>query len=335
MVEKLGVISGGERARVRGQQEQRAEVGGSGERCFRHETARMGEVHARGLRETREVEARVILKTSESVARAAAVRDDGGDDFSGKTLGFDVAVDAHGRLLGQRIGAGQEENFRGGVGEIERPDLGVAGNKVEAGAEGPDIVQKIFADHAHDRPQRIAGRKTRSEGEAAKQGDVDRGVELRESVAVDAEELGGGDGASAIEPLGGFKPVAKLAGVGVDAEVLQNEGKRAGGRVVFGQLVVVEIIERRLVAMADIEDGNGGIGEVVGGGLAALDGHGMFREENATGQELVFVRAAGMGENGGESRHSGSFQKRTPCAGTGAGVGLRGRERSRAACNGQ
>lgn len=32
MVEKLGVISGGERARVGGQQEQRAEVGGSGER---------------------------------------------------------------------------------------------------------------------------------------------------------------------------------------------------------------------------------------------------------------------------------------------------------------
>ena len=335
MVGKLGVISGLERARVGGQQEQGAEVGGSGERCFRHETARMGEVHTRSFREAREVEARVILKTRESVARAAAVGHDGGDDFGGETLGFDVAVDAHGRLFGQRIGAGQEENFRGGVGEVERPDLGVAGDKVETGAEGSDIVQKILADHAHDRPQRIAGFKTCREGEAAKQGNIDRRVELRESVAVDAEELGGGDGASAIEPLGWFEPVAKLAGVSVEAEVLQNEGKGAGGRVVFGQLMVIEIIERRLVAMADIENGNGGIGEVVGQRLAALDGHGMFREENATGQELVFVGAARMGQDGGKNRHGGNFQKRTPCVGTGAGVGLGGRARSRAACNGQ
>ncbi len=295
----------------------------------------MGEVHARGLREAREVEARVILKTGESVARAAAVGNDGGDDFGDETLGFDVAIDAHGRLLGQRIGAGEEEDFRGDVAEVERPDLGMAGDKIEAGAEGADVVQKILADHAHDRPQRIGGLKARGEGEAAEQGNVDRRVELRESVAVDAEEFGGGDGASAIEPLGGFEPVAKLAGVGVETEVLQNEGKGAGGRVVFRELVVVEIIERRLVTMADIDDGNGGIGEVVGQRLAALDGYGMFREENATGQELVFVGAARMSQDCGKNRHGGSFQKRTPCAGTGAGVGLGGRARLRAACNGQ
>ena len=66
-------------------------------------------------------------------------------------------------------------------------------------------------------------------------------------------------------------------------------------------------IARRLVAMADIENGNGGIGEVVGQRLAALDGHGMFREENATGQELVFVGAARMGQDCGKNRHGGSF----------------------------
>jgi hypothetical protein len=73
--------------------------------------------------------------------------------------------------------------------------------------------------------------------------------------------------------------------------------------VVFGKLVVVEIVEGGLVPVTDVDHGDGGIGEVGSRGLTADDGHGVERDEHAAGEELVFVGAAGMREDRGEREH--------------------------------
>jgi hypothetical protein len=73
--------------------------------------------------------------------------------------------------------------------------------------------------------------------------------------------------------------------------------------VIFGELVMIEVVAHGIVLVADIDDGGGGIGEVGGGRLAAHNGHRVEREENAAREELVFVRAAGMGEERGEGGH--------------------------------
>jgi hypothetical protein len=87
-----------------------------------------------------------------------------------------------------------------------------------------------------------------------------------------------------------------LASVGVDPEVLQHKRKGAGGRVIFGELVVIEVISRRIVFVADIHDGDLRIVQIGGGGFAPNDGHGVQGEQDTAGEELVFMGAAGMGE---------------------------------------
>jgi len=73
--------------------------------------------------------------------------------------------------------------------------------------------------------------------------------------------------------------------------------------MILGQLMVVEIVERRIVRMPDIDDRDGGIGQVGGDGFASHDGHRSNGEEHAAREELVFVRAAGVRENRGKRRH--------------------------------
>jgi hypothetical protein len=74
--------------------------------------------------------------------------------------------------------------------------------------------------------------------------------------------------------------------------------------VVARELVVVEVVEGGFVAVSDVYDERGGIGEVGGGGLAARDGRGVGGEEETAGDELVFVRAAGMSKDASEWDHA-------------------------------
>jgi hypothetical protein len=141
-------------------------------------------------------------------------------------------------------------------------------------------------------------------GEAAEQRAVDGGVKLADDVALDAEPAGGGVGAAAVEPLGGFEPVAERAGIRVEPEVLQHEGERAGRRRVVGELVVVEIVERGLVAVPHIHHGDRGIGQVGLDRLAARDGDRGGGEEHAAGEKFILMGAARVREDRGERRHS-------------------------------
>ena len=82
--------------------------------------------------------------------------------------------------------------------------------------------------------------------------------------------------------------------------MLEDEREGAGGRVILGQLMMVEIIELGGVLVPDVEHGGGGIGKVGGSGLAADDGRGVEREEDRAREEFVFVGTAGVREDRGD-----------------------------------
>jgi hypothetical protein len=67
--------------------------------------------------------------------------------------------------------------------------------------------------------------------------------------------------------------------------------------VIFGQLVVVEIVERGLVPVADVDDGGGGRGQIGRGGFAAHERHGVQGKERTAREKLVFVGTSGMRED--------------------------------------
>jgi hypothetical protein len=70
--------------------------------------------------------------------------------------------------------------------------------------------------------------------------------------------------------------------------------------MIGGKLMVVEVVSFGCVFAADIDDGDGGIGEIIHGGLAAYDGCPMHRSEEAAGEEFIFVGTTGVGENEGD-----------------------------------
>ena len=270
---------------------------------FGDEASGVGEVDVGLLRDAREVEAGVVAVAGEPVAGAATVWGDEAEHAFAEAAAFDVALDGGGGVVGQRVGARKKKDTRRAGDVVERPEFRVAGDEVEAFAERADVGEQVVADQAHDFPERFAGGKLGCEGEAAEERAVDGRVELAHDVALHAEPACGVVGAAAVEPLGGLEPVAELAGVLVEPEVLEDERERAGGDVVARKLVVVEVVERGVVNVADIDDGDGRIGEIGGGGFAADDGRGVFGEEDAAGEKLVLMRAAGVGENRGEGRH--------------------------------
>jgi hypothetical protein len=77
--------------------------------------------------------------------------------------------------------------------------------------------------------------------------------------------------------------------------------------VILGELVVVEIVERGIVVITDIDDGGGGSGEVGGRRFAADERHRVEREEDGAGEKLVFMSAAGVREDRGKSGHGGGM----------------------------
>ena len=269
----------------------------------------MGEVDVGLLVDAGEVVERVVVVAGEAVAGAAAIGVDEGGDGGGFADGGEITINAGGGLVGEGIGAGEEEDFV----VVHGPDLRLLGDGVEAGAEFAQVLEEIGADVAEDFPEGLAGLKVFGFGEATQHGDVDGGVELGHGVAVHTEPLGGDVGAAGIEPLSGLQPVAELAGVFINAEMLQHEAQRAQGRMIGGTLMMVEVVALRGVLTADIDDGDCGIGEILWGGFAADDGHAMYGGEEAAGEEFVFVGAAGMGEDevqrhGGLERSAGGLE---------------------------
>lgn len=267
-------------------------------RGLRHKAARMGEVDVGLFVDAGEVVEWVVVVAGEAVAGAAAVGvDEGGDGFVFAD-GGEITINAGGGFVGEGIGAGDEEDFV----VVDGPDLRLLGDVVEAGAEFAQVLEEIGADVAEDFPQGLTGLKALGFGKATQHGDVDGGVELVHGVAVHTKPLGGDVGAAGVEPFSRLQPVAELTGVFIHTEMLQHEAQRAHGRVIGRELMVVEVVALRGVLAADIDDSYRGISEILRGGLAADDGHAMHGGEEAAGEEFVFMRAAGMGEDEGQ-RH--------------------------------
>ena len=68
--------------------------------------------------------------------------------------------------------------------------------------------------------------------------------------------------------------------------------------MVFWQLMMVEIVALRFVNVAYVDDADSGIGKIFRGRFTPDDWNGMQGKQNAAGEKLVFVSAAGMGQNG-------------------------------------
>jgi hypothetical protein len=64
--------------------------------------------------------------------------------------------------------------------------------------------------------------------------------------------------------------------------------------------MVVEVVPLGHMFATDIDDGDGGIGEIGLGRFAAHDGHAVNGGKEAAGEEFVLMRAAGMSEDEGE-----------------------------------
>ena len=146
-------------------------------------------------------------------------------------------------------------------------------------------------------------------GEAPKQRHVDGRVELRDRSTRDTKPFGRLVGTADIQPLGSLKPIAEMQRVFVEAEMLQHKAQRAGGRVLAVEMMVVEVGLRRVVVSTDIDDRYRRVIEVVVGWISPEHRGPVPGYEYADGQEVVFMGAAGMRDNGfnhAASQHTGS-----------------------------
>ena len=281
------------------------EAGGGGGRCFGNKTAGVSEVYIRLGTDAGEIEAGVVTKTRQAVTRAPAIRRDHPDHLLVEAVLDDIAIKPRGRVLGQGLRAREEEDFPAGRRPVERPALGVQSDEIEAGAQAADIAKQIGPDQAHDFPDRLTGFEPGGLRKTAEKGAINRGMKLGDDTTFHAEPPGRFIRPPAIKPFGGLEPVAESAGVVIEPEVLENQRNRAGGRVIARQLVMVEIVARGLVPVTDIDNEDGGIVEIGVGGFTTKNAGRVHGEKHAAGDELVFVGAARVGEDGRERRHGG------------------------------
>ena len=80
--------------------------------------------------------------------------------------------------------------------------------------------------------------------------------------------------------------------------MLQHEAQRAGGWVLAVEVMVVEVGRGRVVASTDVDDGDRSVFEVVVSGVSPEYRGPVLGDEYADRQQVVFVGAAGMGDDG-------------------------------------
>ena len=176
---------------------------------------------------------------------------------------------------------------------------------LDPGAHVAQVADEVPADEleepVHELTRLVRGRR----GERLQQGHVDGGRKLRNGAPGHPEPLGGPLGTARVEVLGRLQPVAELERVVVEPERVEDEAQRARRRVVARELVVVEVRARRLVRAAHVDHGDRRIGEVLGGGLAPLDGTAVESDQHAHREQVVLVRAARVGDDESDGVHGG------------------------------
>jgi hypothetical protein len=73
--------------------------------------------------------------------------------------------------------------------------------------------------------------------------------------------------------------------------------------MVFGELMMIEIVERGIVNMTHVDHTSPGIRKIRRGRFASHHGHWVERKQNAAREDFVFVGAARMSKNGMDGRH--------------------------------
>ena len=251
----------------------------------------MGEVDIVFFSYVRELKTLVVIKTRHAVAAPTAVGVDEADGFFGKFAVFYEAAHPRGGVITEWLDAWHEENF---FPKAHVPPLAEAGDFFELGLHAGEILVEVFADHFHHFPDGLSGMVLGASGKATEKGDVDRGVELGEGLALDAEPLAGIDRATGVEPLGDFQPVAEFLRVLVEAEVLQHEADRAERLGVTRELVVIEVHQVLIPIAADIDNADGGVSKVRIGRLPPEDGDRILGDEEGACEEVILMRAAGV-----------------------------------------
>ena len=165
-----------------------------------------------------------------------------------------------------------------------RPPLDVSGGERNSLPGSVQVRQQIVTHHPHALVQRLARLMRRRLGEAPKQRHIDGRVELRDCFARDTKPFGRLVGTAAVKPLGNLEPIAEMQRVFVEAEMLQHEAQRAGGRVLAVEMMVVEVGLRRVVAATDVDDGYRSVIEVVVGGVSPEHRGPVLGYEYADGQ---------------------------------------------------
>jgi hypothetical protein len=78
--------------------------------------------------------------------------------------------------------------------------------------------------------------------------------------------------------------------------------------VIAWQLVVVEIMQFRIMLLADVEHRDGRIVKVCFGGVTTFDGNGCLCEEDCARKEVVFMGTAWMCYDGCDG-HGGDVER--------------------------
>ncbi len=79
--------------------------------------------------------------------------------------------------------------------------------------------------------------------------------------------------------------------------MFQHEAQGAGGSVLAGEVMVIEVHPLRLVHAAYVDNRDRGVVQLFLRWITPNDGGTVFRNENTDGQKVVFVSAAGMRED--------------------------------------
>jgi hypothetical protein len=82
--------------------------------------------------------------------------------------------------------------------------------------------------------------------------------------------------------------------------------------------MVIKVIERGFVLVTYVDNADQRIGKVVGFRFTPNDGNGARRQKNAASQDLVFVSATGMRDEGVKRVHAGIESSTTK---VGEGIG--------------
>ena len=229
---------------------------------FRHKPPRVGKMDFRTPSDAGKIHARIVAKPGQTIARAATIGIDEGNDLIGSPHAFDEMFHRHSWVVDGRLNAREKKDVHRISTDGERPKNRVLLQVRDSRAQSLNKIQQILPDHTHHLPERISRKELNDRGESPQQRVINWRTQLAEDRSLDAQPTGGFERAATIEPFGRLEPFTEFTGVFVQTQILENQRERAGRRQVIWKLVMIEIVEGRIVKVANINHASPGIREV-------------------------------------------------------------------------